>query len=282
MRLVSLTCSNTEIVHSLGCAASLVGVDDHSDFPAAALASLPRVGPDLGIDVGLVAALKPDLVLASLTVPGHERVIENLERAGLPILVTEPVSVDDVYADLRLIAQHLSSFPEGVGAAARAEVVIAEMQTELRIADQVPLARRPKVLVEWWPRPVIVPGRDSWVNQLLFAAGGRNPMDQRDVKSSPIEHSEAVEMQPDAVVIAWCGVKLDKYRPSVVYERQAWRDLPALRAGRVYRVPEAFLGRPSPRLLSGARALRSIVQDVLEGRSAPPDALPRGIDSVDV
>ncbi|MEZ4372503.1 MAG: helical backbone metal receptor [Polyangiaceae bacterium] len=280
MRLVSLTCSNTEIVHSLGYAAHLVGVDDHSDYPADVLSKLPRVGPDLSIDAEKVAALEPDLVLASLTVPGHEHVVASLEQQGLPLLVTEPISVEDVYADVRLIAERLAQFPQGTDALARAAQVIAEMRRELTPAAEP--VQRPKILVEWWPRPVIVPGRDSWVNQLLEVAGARNPFGSRDVKSTPIEHEEALLDPPDAVVIAWCGVHVDKYRPSKVYEREAWQDMPALKERRVYRVPEAFLGRPSPRLVSGAAAFRSIVADVLEGRAAPDDALPRGMDIRDV
>ncbi|MEZ4230762.1 MAG: helical backbone metal receptor [Polyangiaceae bacterium] len=280
MRLVSLTCSNTEIVHSLGYAAQLVGVDDHSDYPADVVAKLPRVGPDLSVDPEKVAALEPDLVLASLTVPGHEKVAASLEARGLPLLVTEPISVEDVYADVRLVAERLLEFPEGIGALERAERVIADMRRELTPASGA--EPRPQILVEWWPRPVIVPGRDSWVNQLLEVAGAQNPFAGRAVKSTPIEHEEALAKPPDAVVIAWCGVHVDKYRPSKVYERAAWRDVPALKERRVYRVPEAYLGRPSPRLVDGARAFRSITRDVLEGRSAPPDALPRGITLGDV
>src|SRR5574337_903473 len=63
----------------------------------------PRVGPDLDIDVERVAALRPDLVLASLTVPGHERIVERLSRAKLPFVATEPVSVADVYADVEKV-----------------------------------------------------------------------------------------------------------------------------------------------------------------------------------
>ena len=33
MRVISLACSNTEIICALGAADELVGVDDHSDFP---------------------------------------------------------------------------------------------------------------------------------------------------------------------------------------------------------------------------------------------------------
>src|SRR5471032_3588215 len=96
VRVVSLTCSNTEIACALGCAGYLVGVDDHSDYPVDVVTKLPRVGPDLGIDVARVAALRPDLVLASLTVPGHERVVAELEAAGLPFFAPEPVSLEDV------------------------------------------------------------------------------------------------------------------------------------------------------------------------------------------
>lgn len=59
MRIVSLACSNTEIVHALGCAHLLVGVDDHSDWPPEVVDPLPRMGPDLHIDVDRVAALDP-------------------------------------------------------------------------------------------------------------------------------------------------------------------------------------------------------------------------------
>ena len=38
MRVVSLTCSNTEIVCALGAADVLVGVDDHSDYPVEVVA----------------------------------------------------------------------------------------------------------------------------------------------------------------------------------------------------------------------------------------------------
>jgi iron complex transport system substrate-binding protein len=211
---------------------------------------LPRVGPDLGIDIAKVAALNPDLVLASLTVPGHERIVEGLERAKLPYLAPEPVSVADVYRDIRTIAARLDERERG-------ERLIAEMSAVL---DAPPPDVKPvKVLVEWWPKPVIVPGADSWVTQLLTATGGRNPFEDRPVKSTPITDDEAERARPDAIVISWCGVRPEKYRPEVVVRRPGWQKLDAIKAGRVFRVPEAFLGRPGPRLVDGHRELAKIV-----------------------
>ena len=133
MRVVSLACSNTEIVAALGCQDSLVGIDDHSDYPVPLVERLPRVGPDLDIDVDRVAALKPDVVLASLTVPGHERVIEMLDRAGLPFVVLEPKSISDVYDDIHRIAT-LIGVPErasGLGDDMRSELGDGLLTTSL-------------------------------------------------------------------------------------------------------------------------------------------------------
>jgi iron complex transport system substrate-binding protein len=113
--------------------------------------------------------------------------------------------------------------------------------------------------VEWWPKPVIAPGRKSWVTDLIDAAGGVNPFDDRPVESIPLTDDDAVRAQPDAIVISWCGVKTEKYRPHVVHRRSAWSTLPALVNDRVFCVAEAYLGRPGPRLVEGYRALRQIV-----------------------
>ena len=75
-------------------------------------------------------------------------------------------------------------------------------------------------MIEWWPKPVIVPGRDSWATDLLRLAGGRNPLEHEDVKSRPLEPGELAEIDPDAVVLSWCGIEYEKYRESVALERE--------------------------------------------------------------
>ena len=251
MRIVSLTCSNTEIVDALGLADQLVGVDDHSDWPVDPLVGLPRVGPDLQIDVDAVEALRPDLVLASLTVPGHEAVVEALEARGLPLLVPAPTSVADVAGDLRTIGAALGVTARGEEAAER---FLADLE-----ALSVPPGDVP-VLVEWWPRPVYTPGGDSWVTELLAMAGGRNPFASVEAPSFPASTEDVQQAAPEAIVISWCGVPTAKYRTEIVARRPGWEDVPAVRSGRIHPIPEAWLGRPGPRLVEGLRALRGVVR----------------------
>lgn len=256
MRIVSHTCSNTEIVCALGRADWLVGVDDHSDYPPAVVEGLPRVGPDLDVDVERVCALEPDLVITSLTVPGHERCLARLEAAGLPLLVTRPHSLSDVAGDIRRVGRALSS----EAAAER----LAERFDEA-VSASTPDAEPLPVLVEWWPKPVIVPGRKSWVNEMLELAGARNPFADQDGESLEIDIEMARRAAPEAVVMSWCGVEERKYRPHVVRRRAGWSDIPAIRNGQIFALSEAWLGRPGPRLLDGVERLREIVARLRSG-----------------
>ena len=94
-------------------------------------------------------------------------------------------------------------------------------------------------------------------------------LDAEDVKSRAISDEEARLFDPDAVVIAWCGVPFQKYRPEIVRRRPGWKGLRALEQGHVYPVPEAFLGRPGPRLVQGVRELRRIVDRCAAHRDQP-------------
>lgn len=235
MRLASLTCSNTEILAALGLAGQLVAVDSHSDAPEAAHAE--RLGPDLNIDVKRLAALRPDLILSSLSVPGMERVVAEVESAGLPQLILDPLNLEDVYRDIRTVGERLE-------VSGRAEEVVAAMRDELA-ALHLNMPRPPRVAVEWWPRPIIVAGRHSWVSELLRLLGAENAFGEREVRSTPISLDELRAAKPDLLVISWCGAK--KLRPEVAEARGV--------GTRVVAIPESGLGRPGPRLLEGARAL---------------------------
>ncbi len=251
MRVVAHTCSNTEIVCALGRSDWLVGVDDHSDYPVDVVESLPRIGADLDIDIEKIELLAPDLVITSLTVPGHERCLERIRQAGLPHLVTRPHSLEDVAADIRRIGQALHAQPAAEEIAGRFDALAGRsLQT-----DSVP------VLVEWWPKPVIAPGRRSWVNEMLALAGGRNPFAHVDAESTQVSTDQAVEAGPEAIVMSWCGVDESKYRSHVVTRRDGWQDIPAIRNGNINAISEAWLGRPGPRLLDGIERLRRVVEN---------------------
>lgn len=264
MRIITTTCSNTEIVHALGFGHWLVAVDDHSDYPPTLLAQLPRVGPDLSIDVSRVIALKPDLVLASDTVPGHDKVIESLVEAGLNVFAPRTIGLADVYRDITDIAALL-------GAPEAGRRLIGQMQQQLR-------AREPRfaagadqpvsLMVQWWPKPIIGAAQASWIHDMIELAGARNGLQHSAERSLPLADDDPALHETDAWVISWCGVQREKYRPQVLYRRNTLQHCPAVTNRNIFCISEAYLGRPSPRLIDGFRQLCAIADQLGSPRRA--------------
>ena len=251
-RIVSLVASNTELLYALGVGDRVVGVDDFSDFPPE-VAGLPRVGRDLDIDVERVAALEPDLVLASLSVPGMERNVDRLAARGLPYVVVRSRGLVGVLDDAVKIA-------EIVGAAAEGKQLAAELAERVRRVERRTrgAARRPSVYWEWWPRPYITAGGPSWMTDLCRLAGGENAFADLAGESATVTTEQVRERAPEVVVTCWCGAKkLPDLR--LVTERPGWETLPAVRASRVHAVLEPLYGRPGPRLVDGLEELAELL-----------------------
>lgn len=251
-RIVSLAASNTEIVGALGLTERLVGVDDYSDYPPA-VRSLPRVGRDLAIDAARVAALRPDLVLASLSVPGMERNLPALRAAGLPLLIVTPRGWTGVWANIREIGA-------ACGVPDRAEQLVAALQERVatiaaRLAD---VQTRPRVYWEWWPRPSITAGGPSWITTMCALAGGQNCFADLPRESAPVTTEEVRARDPEVVVLCWCGAHKAP-DPRRVRERPGWGDISAVRRGALHAVLEPCFGRPGPRLVDGLEQLARLL-----------------------
>jgi iron complex transport system substrate-binding protein len=255
MRLVSLVASNTEIVCALGRGDWLVGVDDYSDEPPW-VTRLPRVGRDLDVDVERVAALRPDLVLASLSVPGMERVVERLRERGLPLVVIPSSGLAGVFDGIRAVGELLDADAGAADVAGRLRERIAAVSDRVRSLPPV------RTYWEWWPRPPITAGQRSWMTELLTLAGGRNVFADLDAESGVVTLEAVLARAPEVAVLCWCGARKPA-QPRRFLERPGWGVLPAAREGRVYVVLEPRYGRPGPRLAEGAEELARLLHPEL-------------------
>ncbi len=255
MRLVSLCPSNTEIAYALGLGPQLVGVDDWSDWPPE-VAGMPRVGSDLAADLDRVATLEPDLVLASLSVPGMERNVAGLVDRHLPHIVLDPHSLTDVLADIDRIGEAC-----GVRERARAVIEEAAQRIERTRAHAAGRPRR-RVYWEWWPKPLIAAARRSWIQEMCEIVGCTNVFGHLDRPSATVEADEVIRANPDLIVACWCGTLQRIQDPARVTGRDGWRAVQAVARGRVYCLPESLFGRPSQRLVDGLETLDDIVDRV--------------------
>lgn len=253
MKLVSLTPSNTEILEFLGFSHLLIGIDDYSDWPADIL-HLPRLGPDLSIDIDKVEQLQPDLVLASLSVPGMEKNVRELKKRGIPHIVLNPQSLDDIATDLRTVAAAIGQTEAGEIAA---QALIAKRKELQTAAAQT--ANKPSLYWEWWPKPVFTPGKINWLTEISELAGGKNIFADIDEASIQTDWEEVRRRQPDYICLSWVGVRKEKVNPSILLKREGAKEMNAVNNSRIFVLEEELYCRPSPRLLDGAVKLGKLL-----------------------
>ncbi|MBM7648521.1 iron complex transport system substrate-binding protein [Bacillus ectoiniformans] len=253
MRLISICPSNTELVEYLGLTSQLVGVDDFSDWPAS-IQSLPKLGPDLSIDMDKVEALKPDLVIASLSVPGMEKNIEELKKRGLPYIVTNPQSLQD-------IGDSLLEAGKACGVEEQAKEIANQYFSQLKLFQQVAntIENHPALYWEWWPKPVFTPGRINWLTEISELAGGTNVFATEHTANFQTSWDDVKQRDPDYILLSWVGVQTEKIDPEIVKKRPGWIDLQAVQSGRVAVMEEEYFCRPSPRLLIGLHKLAMLL-----------------------
>ncbi|WP_124726687.1 cobalamin-binding protein [Staphylospora marina] len=253
MRIISICPSNTELIWFLGAADKLVGLDDWSDWPVG-LGHLPRVGPDLDIDMDKVKALKPDLVIASLSVPGMEKNVERLEREKIPHVVLNPTTFADIAEDLGRLGAELGMPDRGKEEARR---FLEEVRS---VASRIPKNPAPvRLYWEWWPKPVFTPGGRNWLTELSRLAGAVNVFEDEPSGSVRTDWEEVKRRRPDRVLAVWTGVPSHRVKPSLITSRPAWQGEPFAEESRVHILEEGWYCRPSPRLLTGLKHLAHLL-----------------------
>lgn len=240
-RLVSLAPNLTELVYAAGAGTQLAGVVAWSDYPEAAR-HLPVVGDAYRLDMERMMALRPDLVLAW----GSGTPRENIERLrGLGLRV-EPLPIDH----LDDIPRTIERIGDWAGTAAVARVVagqfreaLAARRAELR-GRQGP---RPRVFIQIGRNPYYTVNDQHLIGEVVALCGGRNVFGGLSTLAPVVGEEDIVAMRPEVILVLDDGN--DGAAAAAAWSR--WRQLPAVRDGRVYTVESSIVARATPRVLGG-------------------------------
>jgi iron complex transport system substrate-binding protein len=262
-RIVSLQPSATVILAALGELDRIVACTKYCrDVCPQISATRPTILADSWTaQADPIIAARPDLVIAA--VPYQEKAVTEILRAGARFLGLAPKTLQDIYTDIAIIAGT-------VGASARGESVIAEMQAEIEaVRRQAPTIPRPRVFCEEWGKPLIASQR--WVAELVEAAGGTflaEPGQQQDPE-------KIRSADPEIFIAAWCGAG-DRVPLEKIIRDRGWQETSAARHHHVFCIRDEYLNTPAPTLVQGLRCLAAAIHPE---RFPQPDGL-RSITSV--
>lgn len=253
MKLISICPSNTELVGLLDLTDQLIAVDDFSDWPLQ-VKKLPQLGPDLSIDLDTIERLQPDLVLASLSVPGMEKNVEGLKERNIPHIVLNANSLEEIIDELIIVGKACNCLEKAQQVATSYREKIEEMKN---IASTI--KQHPTLYWEWWPNPIFTPGKINWLTEISELAAASNLFNDVELASVMTDFEDVRLRNPDVILLAWVGVSYDRINPKVIEKRPGWTELHAWKSNHVYKMEEWLYCRPSPRLLEGAINLAKLL-----------------------
>jgi iron complex transport system substrate-binding protein len=285
MRILSLLPSATEMLFQLGLGDQVVGVTFECDFPPEArskrivsTSALPpglsaaeidvvvkqrmAAGEDLyRLDRGAFADLDPTLVvtqdLCAVCAVDVTKVDDAIEYLGCTaeILTLDPMTLAEVIDSVRLIGDR-------TGTADRASAIMAESRDRLAaVAAKLDgVAPRPTLLLEWTD-PAFTDGH--WVPDMIAAAGGRSVMGRPGQNSQGATWDQVGGCGAEVVIVAPCGFRLSG--AVELAEQVVARGVLPTHA-EVWAVDaDAFVVRPSPRVVDGVEIFASILHPERHG-----------------
>jgi iron complex transport system substrate-binding protein len=251
-RIVSLAPSNTEIVCALDACDRLVGVTDFDDFPAE-VAAVPDVVIGAVVDLELVVASEPDLVLAAGNELTSSAVITELSDLGYPVIVLYPGSLDAVLDNITLVGRAINA-TDGAGA------VVADMEARIAAVEEaVAGAPSPRTFYEvgLFEGAIYTAGENSFLAGLIVTAGGDPVLG--DALTTAIALEDLVATDPQLILLGDAA-----YDPSITPEsvaaRPGWGEMTAVVNGDVLVVAaDPVITRPGPRIVDGLEALAAAI-----------------------
>jgi iron complex transport system substrate-binding protein len=289
-RIVSLIASATEIVAALGFGPCLVGRSHECDFPPEVLDLPPCSEPKIDVhgtsrqidervkslagEAVSVYRVFPDVLrrlepthivtqtqceVCAVSLKDVELAMAQLIGRDPKIVALAPMCLDDLWTDIRVVAQSLSAEEQG-------EKLVQRLRGELdAIEERASRAvSRPSIACIEWIDPLMSAG--NWVPELVELAGGRNLLGKAGRHSPWLTWDELLACDADVIAVMPCGFDIPRTRqemPPLVSDRR-WNELRAVREGRVFLTDgNQFFNRPGPRLVESARILAEILHPAL-------------------
>lgn len=242
-RAVSLAPSITESVFAAGAGDRLFGVTTYCNFPAEA-ASIRKVGDTQTPNIENILALKPQVVLVS-TDSQLEAFSAVLQQQKIAVYVLDIGGLDGIPRSLRQL-----------GALFGTEAIADQAAIELeRRIETVTGSRKgsfaPRVFLQISKEPLFTIGRGSFLTEVIERAGGVSVTKDMESSYPKLSKESAAALEPAVIILSESE---DNREPNEVF-----RNSPAFKKGRIYRIDADIISRPGPRLVDALENIAKVL-----------------------
>ena len=244
-RIVTLAPNLTDMLIQLDARACIVGVGDDHDSRGAykrSLTGFSVVSDAASINYEQLLALQPDLILA--WGGGTPRAwIQQLRQLGLPVFVTQAVTLDDLAKQAELLGQLSGQQRAGQAQAAQIRATISALRERYRTGPRL------RYFYQAWLQPLYSLSADHLLSQALSLCGADNIVAASPVAAPLINPEFVLQQNPD--IILFSDGDSDA-------SRRYWQHFPSLAAVRqqhLLPLDDRRLTRPGPEMLTAVQTV---------------------------
>ncbi|MEM9388709.1 MAG: ABC transporter substrate-binding protein [Pseudomonadota bacterium] len=159
---------------------------------------------------------------------------------------------DDIRRNVRTLAR-------AVGSSARGEAWLDEMDRRIA-AVQTKVADRARPRVLYYSLSGSTAGPGSLMDETITFAGGDNVIAGTGLGALPrISPETVISLQPEVILLSGWSGGVGPAAHEVLLEDPAWRDVPAVRDGRVYSLSGAWITSVSPHRVGGVEEVAKLL-----------------------
>ncbi|MFQ5921012.1 MAG: ABC transporter substrate-binding protein, partial [Nitrososphaerales archaeon] len=221
--------------------------------------ALRKADPDLIVAQGLCEVCSPH-------VKEVDKAVQILGRKP-EVVVLDPHDLDDILTGIGQVAKI-------TGREKRGQEVVQELGKRIGHVRSVAVnaKQKPRVLCIEWLDPIFTSGH--WVPGLVETAGAINGVSKTGEPSRRMEWGEALQFDPDIVVLMPCGFDIERTMRELwrIERREEWKNLNAVKKKMVYLTDAgSYFSRPGPRTVTGLEILAKIIHPDLFPDLVVPD-----------
>lgn len=267
--IVALSPSAAEILFAVGAGEQVAAVSDFTDYPPQA-AEKPIVGGFDGKTLSLekILSYKPDLIYMSDVM--HNYMIDQLNSYGITYYLSTANSIAGVEKEILEIGEITGHAEQAKNVVSQMEEKLASVKgklptgsenyqpgkTELPTGDVNYQGGAQKLYYEVWNVPYMSVGAQSFINEVISAAGAQNIFSDVNDAYPIVSEESIISRQPEIIIIpASSGVTV-----ADVKQRAGWQTIPAVQNNKIFIVDDNVYTRPGPRIADVVVELAELIK----------------------
>ncbi len=256
-RVISMSPHFTEIIYDIGAQDQLIGVTDFCKFPPEAQKKT-KVGGFFNPNFETIVSLRPDLVLL---VPFYGQTIQSFKKLGIPVLVQNNSSLQDIFDTYDRLGKTL-------GCEVRARAAKQKLQARLDRVRKHAGARKPVTILfvvghnVGELQRIYAAGDHCFVGEIIALSGGRNVLTGTAIAFPLVSKEQLIKRDPDVIVDSMPSDEATG--DTIAKAKEAWATLPSLKAVRenhIYFLKQDEFLIPGPTMVGLAEYLSKIFDE---------------------